>query len=437
SPKAIYRRTAAVAILSSVTGCSTTSVESLVSRRLYEDSPKAIYRRTAAVAILSSVTDMLGHTPSSSLVAPLNHAYLCMDVTEHTIRPQIISFSDDRLKDGFKIVVNQRSTFSSRTAGDSCARLVTNSKESLANPGVTTPPAEDVSCIDLGNCDQKCHYCGCLFWYAEWLKGAKYEGQPEYHLCCRGGKFYMPQAPVPPLFIRKLLKNIHFIEHIRAYNQMVAMTSFGAKFDDSVNKGRGPYVFKVSRQICHWIGSLCPEEGYDPRLFRTAQDRCSVGDILGMKIRLYSKGGIRGYELLSSDLLEGIVFEDGPKSRMDFDVIIQLRGEMVLKPKDGSGQGNKVSMNAYYKYHLHIQAKDFGLIFRYGLLFQQYVVTVFCAIEQYRLDWVRKNQKELLSDYLMGLYDAVSRGDQEGIQAGSMVMLPRTFTGGPRFSMDN
>ncbi|GKE56152.1 DNA helicase, partial [Tanacetum coccineum] len=76
--------------------------------------------------------------------------------------------------------------------------------------------------------------------------------------------------------------------------------------------------------------------------------------------------------------------------------------EMVLKPKDGSGKGNKVSMNAYYKYHLHPRAKDFGLIFRCGLLFQQYVVTVFCAIKQYRLDWVHRNQKELRSDYLLG-----------------------------------
>nr|GEU45230.1 helitron helicase-like domain-containing protein [Tanacetum cinerariifolium] len=215
-------------------------------------------------ASLHTQSDMLGHTPSSSLVALLNHEYLCMDVTEHTIRPQIISFSDGSLKDGSKIAANQRSTFSSRTAGDSRARLVANSEESLANPGVTTPPAKDVSYIDLVNCDQKCHYCGCLFWYVERRKGAKYDGQPEYHLCCGLGKIYMPQASVPALFIRQLLTNIHFMEHIQAYNQMSAMTLFGAKVDDSINKGRGPYVFKVSGQIYHWIGSLCPEEGHDP-----------------------------------------------------------------------------------------------------------------------------------------------------------------------------
>ncbi|GJV25428.1 DNA helicase [Tanacetum coccineum] len=57
----------------------------------------------------------------------------------------------------------------------------------------------------------------------------------------------------------------------------------------------------------------------------------------------------------------------------------------------------------------------------------------FCAIEQSHLDSIRKRQRELRFDYLLGLYDAISQGDREGIQSGSMVMLPRTFTGGPRY----
>nr|GEZ47115.1 DNA helicase [Tanacetum cinerariifolium] len=90
-------------------------------------------------------------------------------------------------------------------------------------------------------------------------------------------------------------------------------------------------------------------------------------------------------------------------------------------------------MNAYYKYQLHPRVKAFGLIFKVVCLFQQYIVVVFCAIEQSRLDWVCNHQNNLHSDYLLGLYDAVSRGDREGIQAGSKIMLPRTFTGGPRY----
>jgi hypothetical protein len=39
---------------------------------------------------------------------------------------------------------------------------------------------------------------------------------------------------------------------------MFAMTSMGAKINESINDGRGPYVFKISGQVCHRIGSLIP-----------------------------------------------------------------------------------------------------------------------------------------------------------------------------------
>ncbi|GJV01309.1 DNA helicase [Tanacetum coccineum] len=107
--------------------------------------------------------------------------------------------------------------------------------------------------------------------------------------------------------------------------------------------------------------------------------------------------------------------------------------ELTLKPRDGRGRGKQVTMKAYYKYQLHPRTKEFGLIFKGGRLFQQYVVTVFCVIEQSRLDFIRKNQNDLRSDFLSGLYDAVSRGDREGIAVGSKIMLPSTFTGGPRY----
>ncbi|GJZ80253.1 hypothetical protein Tco_0645247 [Tanacetum coccineum] len=155
---------------------------------------------------------------------------------------------------------------------------------------------------------------------------------------------------------------------------MFAMTSFGAKVNDSVNRGMGPYVFKISGQIYHWIGSLCPEEGDHPRflqmyiyntdnevsnemrhfgrldgaalnpeiveglihvinehnglvrLFKTARDRCGASQIPGFTIRLYNMGDMRGYELPTLDILGGIVFESVPRSRTDFDVIIEFIG---------------------------------------------------------------------------------------------------------------
>jgi hypothetical protein len=56
----------------------------------------------------------------------------------------------------------------------------------------------------------------------------------------------------------------HFFDHIRQFNSMFAMTSMGVKVIDSINDGHGPYVFKISGQVCHRIGSLIPSQGTRP-----------------------------------------------------------------------------------------------------------------------------------------------------------------------------
>nr|GEV96638.1 DNA helicase [Tanacetum cinerariifolium] len=273
---------------------------------------------------------------------------------------------------------------------------------------------------------------------------ANFVKEAEYHLCCGGGKIYMPPMPNPPAFIQKLLNNTHFIEHIRAYNQMFEMTSFGEKIDDSL------YVYdtrdEVSNIMQHFGGldesTLNPEtvEGLIHvldehnglvRLFRTARDRYNAGKIPAFKIRLYNMGGVRGRTSSNINKLH--------QSYMSLQFpLLFVFGEpgfyldLTLKPRSGKGRGKKVTMNAYYKYQLHPRVKEFGFIFRSGRLFQQYVVTVFCAIEMNHLDYIRNHQNDHRSDYLSGLYDVVSRGDREGIVAGSKIMLPNTITGGPR-----
>ncbi|GJY20486.1 hypothetical protein Tco_0393052 [Tanacetum coccineum] len=217
-------------------------------------------------------------------------------------------------------------------------------------------PQDDTQAyMDLGDCDQQCLHYGCLFFYSERLRGASYARQAEYHLCCGRGKIYMPPDPDPPVFIKRLLKDANFLEHIRAYNQMFAMTSFGAKIDDSkrvTTRVFYNYIYdtqsEVSNRMHHFGGldkgglnleivqglvHVLDEHNGLVRLFRTARDRCRAGDVPGFKIRLYNMGGVRGYELPISGVLGGIVFEDGLKSRIDFDVIIKFRGGPLLALK--------------------------------------------------------------------------------------------------------
>jgi hypothetical protein len=105
-------------------------------------------------------------------------------------------------------------------------------------------------------------------------------------MCCNHGKVRVPIAPDPPLLLRQLLNGTHtdsrgFREHIRRYNAALAFTSLGVRVDGTVNSGRGPYVFRIGGELCHFVGSLLPTQSaqptyaqlyiYDPRV---ALDTC-------------------------------------------------------------------------------------------------------------------------------------------------------------------
>nr|GEU37601.1 DNA helicase [Tanacetum cinerariifolium] len=74
-------------------------------------------------------------------------------------------------------------------------------------------------------------------------------------------------------------------------------------------------------------------------------------------------------------------------------------------------------------------------------LFQQYIVTAFCAIEQDRIDYIREHQNDIRNEYLSRIYDAINRGDNDGSDCddndgsdyGARLILPQLFIGGPRY----
>ena len=117
----------------------------------------------------------------------------------------------------------------------------------------------------FGPCNRVFRHCKAIFWDEEKLSVSTVRSGPIYHRCCLEGRVALLTIKEYPPLIQELFSDPHFLEHIRAYNQMFAMTSLGAEIDTSVNVGRGPYVFKISGQIYHQIGRLCPEMGKTPR----------------------------------------------------------------------------------------------------------------------------------------------------------------------------
>ncbi|KAJ4772848.1 hypothetical protein LUZ62_057105 [Rhynchospora pubera] len=124
--------------------------------------------------------------------------------------------------------------------------------------------------LDFGNPDQVCPDCHAIFWYEERCKSASSAAGPVYTLCCRQGRVLLPPMEDPPEPLRTLLDpsggpdSVHFQSAIRTYNSMFAFTSMGVRLDQQINRSAGPYVFRVSGQVCHRIGSLTPPEGQRP-----------------------------------------------------------------------------------------------------------------------------------------------------------------------------
>lgn len=125
----------------------------------------------------------------------------------------------------------------------------------------TGPPIEY---NEFRPCRCVCTACHARFRFEERLSTSTRRSGPLYHRCCMGGRVRL-FIPRDYPYIRQLFSDQHFLNNIRAYNQMFAMTSLGANIDESVNTGRGPYIFKVSGHIYHRIVRMCPEPGQTPR----------------------------------------------------------------------------------------------------------------------------------------------------------------------------
>nr|VDD42958.1 unnamed protein product [Brassica oleracea] len=66
-------------------------------------------------------------------------------------------------------------------------------------------------------------------------------------------------------------------------------------------------------------------------------------------------------------------------------------------------------------------------------LLQKYIVDAYVAVETERLRFISLNQKKLRADLYNNVCDAVETGDVDATQIGKKIILPSSFTAGPRY----
>jgi hypothetical protein len=94
-------------------------------------------------------------------------------------------------------------------------------------------------------------------------------------------------------------------------------------------------------------------------------------------------------------------------------------------------------MVEFYGSRLQHRDTDGVALLRGGQLRQQYIVDAYAAIEQNRLKYLHLNQKKLRADLYQGLQDAIAVGDTSAVAIGQRIILPSSFTVGPRHMVQN
>jgi hypothetical protein len=99
--------------------------------------------------------------------------------------------------------------------------------------------------------DRECEYgCGALLWSNETNK------------CCHNGKVDLGELPAIPPLLEDLMtdatnRGIHFRQHIRAYNNLFACSSVGAKINDDLAPVGGVYTYRLNGQMVHRLVARC------------------------------------------------------------------------------------------------------------------------------------------------------------------------------------
>jgi len=107
----------------------------------------------------------------------------------------------------------------------------------------------------------QCGFYNMKMWIKKQLAKSS-NSNPQFSLCCENGKVLLSSHPVTSqeleVFLTSKERNVvKFRNQICMYNSVLAFTSLGAKVDESITRGTGPYSFRIPDELYHKIGSLC------------------------------------------------------------------------------------------------------------------------------------------------------------------------------------
>ncbi|XP_057725597.1 uncharacterized protein LOC130941198 [Arachis stenosperma] len=209
------------------------------------------------------------------------------------------------------------------------------------------------------------------------------------------------------------------------------------------------------------------------KTFRFARDRFAEGSNPKIKLKLIRKRDKDGrvYNLPTVSEVAILVVGDIDDSILERDIIVQFMSNKlqridVLHPlylalqypllfpygEDGFRVGiqtsvrygldaNKkrktISMREFFSYRIQMRCNESPILLQSRRLFQQFSVDAYTMIEAERLSFIRHNQPMLRVDKYNALHESLVRGEANAVSTGQRIILPSSFTGGPRYMFNN
>ena len=167
----------------------------------------------------------------------------------------------------------------------------------------------------------------------------------------------------------------------------------------------------------------------------------------------------RRYNLPTSDEVAVIVPGDGTQSYGYRDIVVHLQDGPLQRISDGSAmyeclqypllfiygedgyhydlqtspvKEDRLSQTDYVAYRIQYWLDELSLLLRAGHLFQQYLVDMWAAADQNRLNYLHHHQQDIRASLYSGLADAIDH-DMDLNDVGQRFILPSSYTGGPRY----
>jgi len=228
----------------------------------------------------------------------------------------------------------------------------------------------------------------------------------------------------------------------------------------------------VDKKIVEGLVRMFDESNELVKSFRAARDLLGGSQVQLLRLRLLHDRSKEApqYSAPAGSEIAGLIVGDFSEDKKSPDVIIQDRGGglrrisnlhanymalqyPILFPygeqgfklgikynRSGTlrvGVRGEVTMLEYYAFRLQQRRCEATTLIRGDRLFQQYIVDAYASVEENRLRYIVKNNKNLRSEVYKGIEDALLKGDVDGNNVGKKVILPASFTGSKRYMIQN